>query len=565
MSLRKILTVIFILAISLRLLYFKDSLTFFYDQGRDALAAMEIWQGDPVKIIGPQTDFLGLYHGPLYWYLISPFYYLSGGSVWMVRLFLIFLNCVSLFFIYDLTKDLFNKKNIALLAAFLFAISFEAIAYARWLSNPAPALLTTTISFWSLYKLIKGKSWALITLAVSWGLSIQFQLFLIYQILVFLIIWVFIKGFKPPKVSIKTYIYSIIGFLATVSTYIASEIKFNLQGTKVLINFFKTRSFPETNFIKIMEGYLNKIVNAFSLNIWGLNIFLAGLGILVTLYFSLYYIKNKEKRGEIIFLLCWILSPIFIVFFNGPNAHFITLGILPGVIILTSYLLYDVLLAKGDSLRRTTYQRSIHPRHKWRGFLECCYKLKTKKTIFFVVVMLLIISGNLNLILSKNKEGDTLFTVQKQMIIGDELKIVDWVYKEAQGEHFRLNTITYPLFINSTWAYLFNWYGGKTYGYMPYWWGETQVDVPGSNVIWSDDGGNDWLFLIIEPSSTGNDTWEKAIKLLEDTRSVTVKKENIGYFTVEKRRITNPERIYTSSDVFFVIKNTNINVLQQTK
>src|SRR3972149_8923389 len=143
MSLRKILTVIFILAISLRLLYFKDSLTFFYDQGRDALASMEIWQGDPVKIIGPQTDFLGLYHGPLYWYIISPFYYLSGGSVWTVRLFLIFLNCVSLFFIYDLTKDLFNKKNIALLAAFLFAISFEAIAYARWLSNPAPALLTT--------------------------------------------------------------------------------------------------------------------------------------------------------------------------------------------------------------------------------------------------------------------------------------------------------------------------------------------------------------------------------------------------------------------------------------
>jgi hypothetical protein len=314
-----------------------------------------------------------------------------------------------------------------------------------------------------------------------------------------------------------------------------------------------------------MEGYLNKIVNAFSLNIWGLNIFLAGLGILVTLYFSLYYIKNKEKRGEIIFLLCWILSPIFIVFFNGPNAHFITLGILPGVIILTSYLLYDVLLAKGDSLRRTTYQRSIHPRHKWRGFLECCYKLKTKKTIFFVVVMLLIISGNLNLILSKNKEGDTLFTVQKQMIIGDELKIVDWIYKEAQGKHFRLNTITYPLFINSTWAYLFNWYGEKTYGYMPYWWGETQVDVPGSNVIWSDDGGNDWLFLIIEPSSTGNDTWEKAIKLLEDTRSVTVKKENIGYFTVEKRRITDPKRIYTSSDVFYVVKNTNINVLQQTK
>jgi 4-amino-4-deoxy-L-arabinose transferase-like glycosyltransferase len=141
------LVLVVLLALVLRSIYFKN-ITFFYDQARDSLASMEIWQSDPVKILGPQTDFPGLHHGSLYWYLISPFYFLSGGNPFIVRGFFILLSLVNLYFVYDLTKMFFKRKEISFLAVFLYAISFEAIQYARWLSNPAPALLTSTISFW---------------------------------------------------------------------------------------------------------------------------------------------------------------------------------------------------------------------------------------------------------------------------------------------------------------------------------------------------------------------------------------------------------------------------------
>jgi 4-amino-4-deoxy-L-arabinose transferase-like glycosyltransferase len=527
MRTKLIIILIVALALILRLLYFKN-ITFFYDQARDALTSMEIWQSDPIKILGPQTDFPGLHHGPLYWYLISPFYFLSGGNPLVVRGFFIALSLINLFFVYDLTRMLFKKKEISFLAVFLYAISFEAIQYARWLSNPAPALLTTTISFWALYKLIQGKRSALIPLLFFLGLSIQFQFFLAYQIVIFAIIWIVIKGWTLPKIDIKTLLISLAGFLLTISTFIIAEFKFHFQGIAAFVNFLKTQTLFNDSFTNMFLRYIDRLVNNFFLNIWGINLFVAGLITCLTLIVTYIFIKNNKDKNELSFLFIWTISPIIINFFAGPNATFISLGVLPAVIILTSYLL--------------NY-------------------LKEKNKFLFPIAIAIIILGNLNLILSKNREGEVLFATQKQIILSDELKVIDWIYKEADGKPYKLNTITVPLFINSLWADLFNWYGKEKYGYMPIWWGETQVGVPGAKIKFADESPTNLHFLIIEPSSS-NDDYIIAIRALENTRSEVIKKEAIGSFVVEERKITTP-RIFTSQDVFFLIKNTDINELRK--
>lgn len=530
-QLSKSLVLIFILALLVRLIYFRGALTFFYDQARDALMAMEIFRGDPIKIIGPSSDFPGLHHGPLYWYLIGPIYYFTQGNVLIVRFFLIILNLLTIFFIYDLGKLMFKNKKVAVLAIFLFAISFEATQYARWLSNPAPALLTITISFWALYRLIRGEAWALIPLFISSAASIQLQLFLIYQIMVFIIIWVSLMGFKLPRASFKIYLLSFLGFLATISTYIVSELKFNFQGARALFEFFKTQTLFTESFVGMFESYLDRVVKVFFLNLWGINLFLAGLVSLLTIYLSVLFIKRNRYKKEIFLLIIWILSPIIINFFTGPNANYITLGTLVPSIILTAFLLFE--------LRRT-------------------------QKIIFSLAIAIIIFGNLNLILTKNKEGEVLFSVQKTMILGDELKVIDWVYHEASGKPFKLNTVTSPLFINTTWAHLFSWYGRSKYKYMPIWWGETQTDLPGAKIKFADNTQTDLHFLIIEPTSTGDDNFIKAIKFLENERSEVLKKEEIGSFKVEKRKIKN-QKTFTSADVFHLIKNTDLRDLQNVE
>lgn len=521
LSPKKVLVLIFIIAVAVRVIYFRDSLTFFYDQARDAFAAMDVWQGDPIKVLGPQTDFPGLHHGSLYWYLLSPFYFLSGGSVWVVRAFLILLNSLAVFFIYDLTRSLFGNKKVALFAALFFALSFEAVQYARWLSNPAPAVFSVAATFWALDRLLKGKKWALAILLVSWGASMQFQIFMVYQFLVFLIIWISQKGFSLPKVSGKVLLISSSLFLISVATYILAEVKFNFQGLKTLVSFLLTQSRHGESFIGLFQSYLDSVVNVFSLNLWGINLFLAGTITVATLIATVTYIRKGKNKNALLFLLFWMLSPILINLFTGPRANFISLGTLIPAVILTAYFMGEL-----------------------KGGL---------RPLFYLGLATIILS-NLNLIITKNREGETLFTVQKQMILGDELKVIDWVYNEAGGKPFRLNTITNPLFINATWAYLFNWYGRMRYGYMPFWWGETQVDVPGSKVKFSDNKSTDLEFLIIEPASSSNDYYPKAIEYLENTRSQVIKSQKFGYFNVEKRTITR-ERIFTAQDAFFVIQN----------
>lgn len=520
---------ILILALILRLLYFRSA-TFFYDQARDAFSAIQIFHGDPVKIIGPTTDIPGVNHGPLFWYIIGPVYALTGGNILFVRFLLVLINLTGIFFIYDLSLSLFKNKKVGLLSSFLYATSFEAIAYGRWLSNPGPALVTTIISFWSLNKFISGKKWAIISFFASWAISVQLEIFMIYQIVPFAIIWLLFIDRKKLK-STKKFIFSgIASFFILISTYIISEFKFNFQASHALFNFFKSQNLFGGSFTSLFNQYVDRLSTVFFLNVLGINLFLAGLMGLGIIYSILKAISQNKQRGEFLFLSVWLFSSTIVNFFSGPNSNFVSLGILAPVIITTAYFV-------------------LRLEKRWK---------------FLMITTLLIISaGNISLILSKNIEGDTLFTVQKQMILSDELKVIDWTYKEANGKPFKLNTFTQPLFINSTWAFLYNWYGKSTYGYMPIWWGEKQVDVAGSNVAFGEDKSTDLFFLIVEPGATGDDNFSKAIRIFENRRSEVIKSERIGYFTVEERKVTK-NQTYTSGDVFTFIKTTDIREIQNS-
>src|SRR4030042_3423209 len=112
-----LLAAFFVIGLILRLIYFKE-ITFGWDQARDAFQAINIWSGDPIKIIGPSTAELpGLHHGSLYWYLISPFLFFSKGNIYAARMFLILLNLTNVFVIYFLAKKLFKNVHVALFSS----------------------------------------------------------------------------------------------------------------------------------------------------------------------------------------------------------------------------------------------------------------------------------------------------------------------------------------------------------------------------------------------------------------------------------------------------------------
>lgn len=518
-----IIITIFLLGFLFRLIYFKEA-TFGWDQARDAFQAINIWQGDFIKIIGPSTSELpGLHHGSFYWYLISPFYFFSRGNVYVVRLFLIFLNLVGIFIIYHIASELFKNKSVILLSSFLFAISFEAIQYGRWLSNPSPAILTIPLTFLGLWYVINGKKWGTSLTLISWAFSVHFQFFLVYQIILIAPVLIWFYKTKSFKLTKEDFIGFFGGFVVLLPFFIA-EIKFQFQGLKSFTHLFEGQEFLRS-YSEIFFKFFDRIVFNFYLNVFGINLFLAGLFTTIIIALTVIYIHKRKNKKELIFLGIWLFSPMLVFSFEKAYAYFVTIGNLFPTIILASFFLSKL----GD-------------------------KIKPRKIYYLVLIIFLSLSQMI-LILNQNKTGESLFSVQKKMILSDELRVLDYVYQESGGKPFVINTITNPLFINTTWAYLFNWYGKSKYGYMPSWGGYPQGGQFGSNVKFAhiEDHRNLDFYLIIEPQPGIPEHIIFGVLKFEDRRSRLIEKKVIGGFTVYKRKLINNNN-FDSDTIYRIIK-----------
>jgi len=56
-----------------------------------------------------------------------------------------------------------------------------------------------------------------------------------------------------------------------------------------------------------------------------------------------------------------------------------------------------------------------------------------------------------------------------------------------------------PLWTNTTWAYLYSWYGQAKYGYVPSFYGHNQVGLLGNESLALNEKPLDKTFFIIEP------------------------------------------------------------------
>lgn len=499
-----------LLGLVLRLLFFSQ-ISFGYDQARDALESISIFARDPFKIIGPGTDILYVNHGTLYWYLISPFYYFSSGNVYLVKLVHILFNLVNIFFIYYFSYKLFKNRKVSLISAFFMAVSFEAVQYGRWLSNPAPAFFFVSLVFYGIWLLLKGEGKGLPIVLIAYAFSVQFQLFLGY-LLVFIALAIFYFLFKKGFLT-KTHIFLSLLSLLVVSTYLLSEIKFGFRITKTLFAYLiRTDNSSFSKLLTLPQRFGEKLVFNTFYNLWGLSFTLATIFIFLLFFWITWSVAAKRKFfKEKLFLTFWFVSPLTIYLVNPDNWYFLNIGNSYALLMLTALLIYEMV-----------------------------QKLKTQKLVL-VLILAFIFLNNLNLILKYNWQGETLFNPQEEMTLKNEIALIDWIYRESQGQPFRINTVTNPLFYNTTWAFLFDNFGRKKYGYMPDWGGYPQEgeDAYGKEVKFAKyDDGTKLLYLIIEPDSILPANYVYAFKKFEEQRSKILTTRKFGKHMVQKRGIT---------------------------
>ena len=241
-------SIILVISFILRIFRVNEILGFYYDQGRDGLVIWDLIHSHKFFLIGPTTGLAGVFRGPFYYYLITPFYYLGNGNPVWPSVFLAFLSVCALVLMYCLAREI-GGKRMGIIALILGAFSFEIIYASRWLSNPTPMLFLSMTLVWCLFKIQDGKKNFWILLSFVLGLSFfhfgsSGELFYFPAILIFA---VYFKMFP----DVKTFLISVGVFLLTFSPLFIFNLKHGgILGSNIagLLSSSNNFTFPSWQF-----------------------------------------------------------------------------------------------------------------------------------------------------------------------------------------------------------------------------------------------------------------------------------------------------------------------------
>lgn len=153
-----------------------DTLFFYADQAGDAIRIWRIWYEHQFVLAGTETS-IGpeVRVGPLFLYLLAPFYALGRGNPVPASVFLVLIWVLGIFLTYRFAKKAFDQKT-AWLVIILFGASYYMAIFSRWLSNPTPSILLSAFLLFAMHKIMnnKGITWWVLS-AFFVGLFFHFQ------------------------------------------------------------------------------------------------------------------------------------------------------------------------------------------------------------------------------------------------------------------------------------------------------------------------------------------------------------------------------------------------------
>ena len=385
-----------------------------------------------------------LHHGVFYYYYNFIPFLISKGSIFISAYWNSFFNLSSAAVIFFLARSLTGKLSHGLSALFIAALSFEIIKFSNWLTIDSPAIFIIPLMFLGLWKYYKGKAWGLILASFSLGLALQTDLSFLYHIPI-LLIYYFL--FKPKIPNIKLFATAIFVFLLTISTLILTEIKLNFSGIKYMLNFSNT--FSDATKLPIMQrisAFIEDFSKNFSNNLFpqrlDLGIYLAALIILVVLYFLTSEKTKKHEKMAVAFMLLYLFSPAITLFLGYHDKPWFLISLPPAIALISGYAIS-----------------------------------KLKYPILILGVLLIIGYSNTKIILDRPKPMFDLFDTiyDSTSYMRYQMDVLNYTYGQSGGEPFAINSVTYPLYYNGMWAYLYNYYGKKNFGYIPSWLGGDQI------------------------------------------------------------------------------------------
>lgn len=476
------------------------NIVFDYDQTEDLFYTYKLAIDHKLPIIG--RAIYGdprLHHGVFYYYYNFLPFIASGGSPFASAYWNSFFNAGVLLIIFFLAKSMFGKNLPALLSASIVAVSFEFIKFSNWLTIDTVAIFIVPLFYFGLWQYYKKKRWGAVLAAATLGLSIQTDLSFLYLIPILSLYWTI---FRPKIPSLKLSLLSLFVFLTSVSTLIATEIKLNFAGVKTLLNFSSTFTDTTISYSERIRLFLQDFGLNFSNNLLpqrpDLGIFIA-LAIILPAVFFLFKTSAKKEKHAICFLLLYLFSPAVTLFLGYHQKPWFLIGLTPAIALISGY----------------TFS-------------------KLKNSLVIIPAILLILLSNTNMILTRPNKAHELFSsiYDNSSYLAYQLEVLDYTYKSSEEKPFAINAVTYPLYYNGMWAYLYNWYGKNHYGYLPGWLGGDQLHP--YDLLPKSQNNEKYFYLLISETARIPEIYKNLGRLWAKNNGKLVEEKIIGGFTVQK-------------------------------
>lgn len=236
-----------LLATFLRLWNFTDTLQFLGDQGRDAMVVAKIFREGDIVLLGPVTSTGNMYLGPLYYYFMVPFLWLTYPNPIGPAYAVAGLAILTTVLMYFLGKELVGRRA-AILATALFSVSSTVVTFSRFSWNPNPAPLFGLLLLWCLYQTERGKY------RYWWGVSacvavlIQLHYVALLAGAISLVFWLRqareVWPHHPASAQWRSWLLGTLGggliFLLSLTPLVVFDLRYNWLNVRSLQQFLLT-------------------------------------------------------------------------------------------------------------------------------------------------------------------------------------------------------------------------------------------------------------------------------------------------------------------------------------
>ena len=162
------LVLIIAMGLFFRLYKLKEFYGFAHDQDLYSFIVRDILSGH-FRLIGQLTSIDGVFIGPLYYYLLAPFYALFGYNPLSAYFVATSIAVATLLSIYYVFYKLFSPKA-ALIGVFLYACSLPLAFIDRWIVPTQPTILWSIWYLYALFITLRGDKKGLVIFGILAGL-----------------------------------------------------------------------------------------------------------------------------------------------------------------------------------------------------------------------------------------------------------------------------------------------------------------------------------------------------------------------------------------------------------